>query len=165
VNGKQRLTLGVEHENHVQAELERRGWTVQPWGQGVLDEAIRQALQVREPPCPYRWFPDLIAAKGTKVCLVDPKSDTSKTENFSVEIAAYGAHTGMWHMWGVPVIYVFDDLTCNLVHKLQPVRWIVPDPGRTRVAAAGSGTPFMLIRKSDQESLDYMFGTPEADAA
>lgn len=56
---------------------------------------------------------------------------------------------------GLPVIYVWADFTCNQPHLLKIVKWQL-DPLRGQVA--GSGTPFLLVRKTDQRPFDDVFG-------
>lgn len=158
MKGQDRLHIGQTHERRVQAELERRGWYVQPWGQGLLHERVRQALNDKAPVVLWRWIPDLIAVKEPRICLIDPKSDyRSDTPNFSIEISAIQAHRAMSCL-GLRVVYVFADMSCNTPEDLRPIRWEMPDPGRRRVAANGSGTPYALVRKSDQHPLDKWFG-------
>ena len=165
MNGQHRLHIGVGHEQAVRDALTARGWFVQEWGQGVLDARVRQALNDRSPIVLWRWLPDLIAIKGQRVVLVDPKTDINKsTPNFSIEISAIQAHCGMRFL-GLRIVYVFEDMTCNTPENLEPVKWWMPDPGRDRVAAGGSGTPFALVRKSDQVPLDTWFGSPAHSVA
>lgn len=163
--GQDRLRIGLRHERHVQAELERRGWHVQPWGQGLLDDRVRQVLNERAPVVLWRWLPDLIAVRGDRVYLVDPKTDfRPDSPNFSIEISAIQAHRAMSCL-GLRIVYVFGDMTCNSPENIRPVQWFMPDPGRTRIAANGSGTPFALVRKSEQIPFDACFGTPLEESA
>jgi hypothetical protein len=64
---------------------------------------------------------------------------------------------------GLRIVYVFGDLSCNTPESIVPVKWFMPDPGRKRVAANGSGTPFALVLKSEQLPLDRVFGSPIED--
>lgn len=158
MSGQHRLHLGQGHEQRVQRELERRGWHVQPWGQGLLDDVTRQALVEKAPIVLWRWMPDLIAVRDDKVALVDPKSDTrTDTPYYSIEISALQAHRAM-SVLGLRIVYVWGDLTVNYPENLICERWVMPDPGRNRVAANGSGTPFALVRKDAQHPMDRLFG-------
>ena len=165
MKGQDRLRIGQAHERQVQTELERRGWYVQPWGQGLLDDRVRQALNDRAPIVLWRWIPDLIAVRGERIYLVDPKTDyRPESPNFSIEISAIQAHRAMSCL-GLRIVYVFGDLTCNTPENIRPVGWFMPDPGRRRVAANGSGTPFALVLKSEQVPFDSCFGAPLEESA
>lgn len=155
------MHVGVHHEQEVARRLEASGWDVQRWGQGQFTETIRQALVAKRPTVYWRWMPDLVAARGTRICLIDPKSDSSSTPNFSIEIDAYIAHRAMLG-FGLPIVYVWADMTVNTVDGLYVVRWeLRPQRGINR----GSGTPFALVRKIDQQPFEKFFGPPlEASA-
>lgn len=162
MSGQHRLHLGKSHEDAVADRLRAHGWVVHPWGQGLFaDDAIgdevRAALVTREPKTLWRWIPDLIAVKGNKIYLVDPKTDIrSDTPNFSLEVDAYMAHS-MMRCLGLPIVYVWQDFTCNAPHRLRPVAWFLePQRGVTR----GSGTPFVLVAKADQDPFEKVFGPP-----
>lgn len=156
--GAVRLHLGKGHEAAVAAKLEAHGWTVHPWGQGLFTddagEVIRQALVARQPKTYWRWIPDLIAVKGRAIRLVDPKTDLSDSPNFAIEIDAYLAHLAM-SGFGLPIIYVWQDMTCNSPAGLFVHRWF---PELQRGATRGSGTPFGLVAKADQHPFDWAFG-------
>lgn len=152
------MHVGLEHEKRSQTELEQRGWSVDPFGQGLFSDEIRTALQSRHPVVQWRWIPDLIASRGRSVCLVDPKWDTRPdTAYFAIEQAALMAHAAM-SMLGLRIVYVFGDLTCNCHEDIRVVEWIGPAPGGRRIATRGSGTPMALVLKSDQHPLDALFG-------
>jgi hypothetical protein len=160
VSGERRLHIGKSHEGATADKLRCHGWIVHPWGQGLFaddedGEQVRAALVTREPKTLWRWIPDLIAVKGKKIYLVDPKTDLrGDTPNFSLEVDAYMAHS-MMRCLGLPIMYVWQDFTCNAPHLLKPVRWQL-DPQRGEVR--GSGTPFVLVRKADQVPFDEVFG-------
>lgn len=162
MNGQTRLHVGQAHELEVAKQLERRGWAVKPWGQGLFDDNIRQALINRKDPVVYwRWIPDLIAVRGETVYLVDPKTDMrTDTPNFSIELDAFIAHNAMRAL-GLHIVYVWADLTCNTPGRLVSAGLFTPEPGRNRVATTnGSGTSFMLVRKDAQMPFDKVFGPP-----
>lgn len=125
-----------------------------------MDEVVRQALTSKTPEVLWRWIPDLIAVRGARVLLVDPKSQNNpEAPTIAIEINAVQAHQAMSPL-GLRVVYVFGDLSCNYAERLQPIKWHTPDPGRSRVVARGSGTPYMVIRRSEQIPLDQLFGEP-----
>lgn len=159
MKAEERLRIGHEHEQRVRFELERRGWTVQHFGQGLFAEEIRRALQFQPFKVMWRWLPDLIAARDGRALLVDPKSDIrTDTPNFSIEQAAICTHNFMLGM-GLPIVYVFSDLSCNYVHEIDVERVLLACT-EGPLATAGSGTPFALVRKDKQISLDEVFGVP-----
>lgn len=157
--GAVRLHIGQGHELEVAAKAKAHGWSVHPFGQGLFTgddgDIIRQALVARSPKTYWRWIPDLIAVKGKRTLLVDPKTDLrGDTPNFSIEIDAYIAHLAM-SGFGLPVIYVWHDMTCNTPAGLYVHKWFLePERGALR----GSGTPFGLISKSDQHPFEWAFG-------
>lgn len=125
-----------------------------------MDAVVRQALMDRAPVVLWRWIPDMIAVKGNRVALVDPKSELrNDTANFAVEINALQAHRAMSPL-GLRIVYVFGDMSCNFPEDLVAVGRFMPDVGSQRVAANGSGTPFVLVRKHDQLPMDKLFGEP-----
>ncbi len=155
MTGPNRLHHGRAHEIAVRERLQRHGWIVQDWGQGILSDEIRVALRVggREPAVLWRWIPDLIAVKGSRVVLIDPKSDLrSDTAYFSIEIGAWQAHLAMLPL-GLHVVYVWADFTCNTAQGLKPVG--DPKPG-----VSEGRTWFYLIRKDEQKSFEWAFGPP-----
>ena len=160
MNGQHRLHIGKGHEDAVADELRLRGWIVHPWGQGLFDDGevgaqVRAALVTCDPKTLWRWIPDLIAIKGHRIYLVDPKTDLrGDTPNFSLEADAFMAHS-MMRCLGLPIVYVWQDFTCNAPDRLRPVGHFL-EPQRGKVA--GSGTPFMLVRKADQIPFDRVFG-------
>lgn len=147
---QERIGVGRPHEVSVRDRLPQHGWDVQDFGQGVLTERLRSAWRFKEPKIMWRWIPDLVAAKGSQVVLIDPKSGLrDDTDNFAVEMSAWMSHMAMLPL-GLPIIYVFSDFTCNTPERLRPVGWITPrDPRRT---------PFVLVRKADQRPFEWAFG-------
>lgn len=88
-----------------------RGWHVNPWGQGVLDEPVREALKSGYGEN-IRHTPDLLAAREGEVILIDCKSrmTSSDTGRHSISRAAVRAHRQIEAVYDVPIYYVFDDL-------------------------------------------------------
>jgi hypothetical protein len=165
MRGQDRIHHGGGHEHVVAEELRRRGWRVQPWGQGLFTDETRVALNAIRPVSYWRWIPDLIAVRGDRVVLIDPKSELKRTDNHAVEMSAWQAHLIMRPL-GLRVVYVFSDLTCNTPEGLRPFRWVLPDGSGGRVETAdGSGTAFVLVRRCDQIPLDQWFGSPTEKVA
>lgn len=160
MKGQDRLHHGVEHEQRVASELKLRGWHVQPWGQGLFTDQVRQSLNACDPVVFWRWLPDLIAVRDGRVVMVDPKTDLTSTDNFSIEMAAWHAHQLMRPL-GLRTVYVFSDLTCNTPEGLRIERVFNGQRAGGRVnVAGGSGTPYMLVKRSEQWPLDKWFGAP-----
>lgn len=105
-----RKTVGDEHESRVREELERRGWTVSEYGQGVLAEPVRRALQRTESR--YRFDMDMLAARGSTVCLVDAKSSMRGEDAHTYTISRKALRAGLraWVEDDIPVYYVFANL-------------------------------------------------------
>lgn len=157
IRGQIRLRLGAAFEAAVADMLRDRRYTVQPFGQGLLIPEVREAIQHLKPAVPWRWTPDLIAVRGKKVALVDPKSGwRDDTGNVAIELAAIFAHRAMG-LFVLPIIYVFDTphgvLTAH--HDDVHIRRQVLDTGAIR---GGSGTPFVLVHHSTLTPFDDMFG-------
>jgi hypothetical protein len=162
----ERKHLAESHEFAIRVELERRGWTVEPFGIALLSDHMRQALRQVQPLALWRWLPDLIATRDRRTVLVDGKDEQrNDTPNFAVEETAILAHRTMATL-GVPIVYVFSDMSCNFNcdDLLNQGRRVGPTHGGSRVqGAAGSGTPFWLLPKRHQLHLDEVFGAPLDD--
>ena len=152
-NFQRRKAVGDAHEQRVAQELTRRGWHVDPWGQGVLSNAIRIAL--RSTSSCLRWLPDLIAAKNEQIAMIDCKTRmTSRTT--SRHAVEYSAVTAQLQLvaWGLlPVYYVFDNLDV-----LTPYDVLTNGTSGPRTHA-GSGTPYLLIPTARSLHLDDVFGS------
>lgn len=157
---EERNQAAAKHEQMVKQQLEIRGWYVRSWGQGIMDDVVKSILRAKSPVVLWRWLPDLIATKGKKIYLIDAKTDIIKnTPNFSVELHAVIAHKAMSPL-GLRIIYVFDDMSCNVPERLIPIRWTIPPDEQDCVISNGSGTPYILVRKCDQIPMDTVFGKP-----
>lgn len=106
----ERKAVGDDHETRVRRELESRGWTVDPYGQGVLSDNAKQALQRTESP--MRWDPDMIATRGLTVCLIDAKGSTKGDDAHTYWISrkALAAGRELWERADLPFYYVFANL-------------------------------------------------------
>lgn len=105
-----RKKVGDSHEERVRTELERRGWTVAAYGQGVLPEPITRALGRTNSR--LRWDPDLIAARGQDIALIDAKASMRGADAWSYTISKKALQAGLqlWAELDLPVLYVFDNL-------------------------------------------------------
>ncbi|MFI0242833.1 hypothetical protein [Streptomyces sp. NPDC016845] len=155
---QQRKDIGDAHEQCVARELGKRGWTVDEWGQGVLSPAARAAL--RRSNSFLRWTPDLIAARGPHLFMIDCKSRmTSRAPGrHAVEAAAVTAHLQLAAWTGMPVCYVFDNLDV-----LTPLD-VLMTGGRGPRSARGSGSPYHLVPVQHALDFDTVFGEVSGDA-
>ena len=150
-----RMSTASEHEKNVCARIRSLGWQCEPFGQALLSEPMREAL--RRFKTPVRWMPDLIAVRD-EILFVDAKSEQRRdTPNFSVECASWESDKRWSIALAAPVVYVFADFSANYIDALRPIRTISEDRGGT----SGSGTAFILVRKSDQLHLEEIFGRVE----
>lgn len=149
-----RKAVGDAHELRVAGEFSRRGWDVNPWGQGVLTETVQRALQGTDSA--FRWTPDLVVAKSNRIALIDCKSRmTSRTTHrHAVERAAVTAHLQLVAWTQLPVYYVFDNLDV-----LTPYDVLVAGHNGP-YSQAGSGSPYYLIATARSLTLDSAFGPP-----
>lgn len=158
-----RKQLAESHEYAIQVELERRGWSVQPFGIALLADEVRDALRRVQPPSYWRWLPDLVAMRDGRMVLIDGKDEQRKdTPNFAIEEMALAAHRNM-AFFGIPIVYVFSDMSCNWNSDdfAYSGRRFAPMGSSGRVEGVrGSGTPFVLVPKSQQLHLDDIFGPP-----
>lgn len=154
----ERKEVGDLHEQHVAEELTLRGWTVNPWGQGILTHPVRAVL--RNTDSSLRWTPDLVAARGENVVLIDCKArmTSSASERHAVERAAVKAHLQYCAWTDLPLYYVFDTLGVLTPHDVLSAGRIGP---HTRV---GSGAPYYLVSSSLARPFDAVFGTHETVA-
>ena len=106
-----RRTIGDQHEHTVKRALEARGWTVHPCGQGTYPVPIQQALC--HTPSALRYFPDLIAARGSELVTIDAKARMPSTTSRNYAISHKCALAGLQFMGvhaPVPLYYVLGDL-------------------------------------------------------
>jgi hypothetical protein len=153
---QQRKEVGDAHEQYVAEQLTLRGWEVNPWGQGLLTRKLQDALRVTDSF--IRWIPDLIAAKGKDLVLIDCKArmTSRNTGRHAVERAAVHAHLQLVAWTRLPVYYVFDDLGVLSPHDVL----IAGQEGPHSVA--GSGSPYFLISRSNARRFDGLFGSGES---
>ena len=151
----QRKAVGDLLEQRVAEELTLRGWHVNPWGQGILTSPVRQALKHADSY--LRWTPDLIAACGELVVMIDCKGrmTSSDSNRHSIERAAVRSHMQLTAWTDLPVYYVFDNLGVLTPHDILTIGRIGP---HTRV---GSGAPYYLIGTGMDRPFDDIFGSHE----
>jgi hypothetical protein len=150
-----RKAVGDDHEGRVRLEIERRGWTVAPYGQGILPEQVRNALRLTDST--MRWDPDFVAAHGSTLCLVDAKSSMRGDDAWTYTISrkAVRAHLRMWVELDLPVFYVFSNLgVATPAEVLQFCRL-------TTVGEAGGYLSFPAGRP---RPFDDVFGSPPGEA-
>jgi hypothetical protein len=156
---QQRKATGDAHEQYVSDRLAQRRWSVSPWGQGTLTHNVRQVLRFSDSS--IRWMPDLIAARGDALALIDCKSRmTSTTTNrHAVERAAVRAHLQLTAWTYLPVYYVFDNLEVLTPHDVLTGGRSGPRSRR------GSGSAYYLISVGTGRHFDAVFGDLEGRGA
>ena len=162
-----RMALAGPHEQAVLAELAGRGLSVEPFGQALLSDGLRDAL--RKTDTLMRWLPDIAGWRPgkPKPFLVDAKNCiTTKTENHSIEMRALLAA----RITMLPVFYVCDDyraLSAAGVFEdgpdghCCPECWALPAhcPDHKRRGRRGTGTPYVLVRRERCVPLERIFGS------
>ena len=146
-----RKTIGDQHEHTVKNALEARGWTVHPCGQGTYPAPIQQAL--RHTPSALRYFPDLIAARGSELVTIDAKTRMPSTTSRNYAISHKCAVAGVQLMGvqvPVPLYYVLGDL-----HVLTPAE-VLYDTFHTLRPTNGA---YHLVSSRLALPFDDVFGT------
>jgi hypothetical protein len=149
---EQRLATGLDHEQRVQTELEARGWAVSPYGEGVLSDPVRWALQRTES---YRRSdPDFYAAHGSTIYGIDAKTAMrgELAAVYRISRRTLADHLRMWAEGEPPIYYVFGNLgvaTPAEVLRFHGVDSISQVSGSYVVVDAGRPRPF-----------DEVFGPP-----
>ncbi len=174
MNGRERLGWGSAHEQAVEGWLYARGLTVEPFGQALLSEALRDVLKGDENRSLLRWC---WRPGKPRLFLVDAKHCIgAATPNHSIELRALLAS----RMTMLPVFYVCEDgKALSAASVLEdgddggccPECWklalddiwgrALPErcPEHARRGRLGSGTPYALVRRDRCISLDRLFGT------
>lgn len=151
-NWNQRKAIGDAFEQRIAEELTINGWHVSPWGQGILNKPVRAAL--RNTDSSMRWTPDLVAARGEIVCMIDCKASMTSdgTSRHAVERAAVKAHLQLSAWTDLPMYYVFDNMGVLTPHDVLMAGRKGP---HTRV---GSGAPYYLISTLIDRPFGQVFG-------
>lgn len=141
-----RLEQGKVFEAAVGDRLRAHGWTVEPFGQALLSEAIRTALR-RHAHLPLRWMPDLLAVRGDDLpVMVDAKGGRTDTPNYAIERDAFDGALRWWWAMRTQHWIVWHDFHWSTIDQIsQGLRDGVIRDGHWR--GNGSGTPFLLIPK------------------
>ena len=152
----ERLAVGTELERRVADELRHREWAVDPWGQDVLSEPIRDALWRSDSR--LRYLPDLIAARAGQLVTIDCKdrmrSSTSDRYAVKRESVRFGLQLAAL---GIPMFYVFGNLGALLPTEIMSY-------GRLGPRATGSGA-YYLIHEGIAHQFDDVFGYSASVAA
>jgi hypothetical protein len=134
----------------IKMDLSRKGWFVEPFGQGQVSAAMRRVLQActdwEGHPTALRWLPDLLAVCGHLAVLIDAKSGERwhTTGNLDIEKAALAAAVRFSHALKIDVFFIFSDGSAiSAVQLDRCVKWDVSWRGH------GSSTPFWLFQKAD----------------
>lgn len=146
-----RKEVGDAHEARVRYELEQRGWTVAQYGQALLPEQIRRALKVTDSA--MRWDPDLVAACGSYVCLVDAKAAMrgADAHRYNISRKALKAHLAMFAMLDLPIYYVFSNLgVATAVDVMQ----------YCRLTAVSQTSGYVSLPAGVPVPFDEVFGSP-----
>jgi hypothetical protein len=151
-----RKAIGDAHEVRVRTELERRGWTVAPYGQGILPDEITRALGRGESR--MRWDPDFVAANGSTVCLIDAKSSMRGDDawTYTVSRKALRAHLRLWVELDIPVVYVFGNLGVATPAEVMQF---------CRLSTIGEAGGYVTFPAGLPRPLDDMFGAAQPVAA
>ena len=145
------LDNGHRYEAEVTADLQARGWRVQPFGQGLLSPLTRAWLG--RSVYPVRWLPDLIAARRDALAFIDAKRSL-RVDRHAVEELAVRSAIGFEAWNHLAEFYVFPD---GCVARPATVRayGVQGVAERTR---ASTGKPFLLISCTDCRHVDEVFG-------
>ncbi|MFF9143893.1 hypothetical protein ACF1BN_03380 [Streptomyces sp. NPDC014861] len=119
-----------------------------------MGEPVRLALH--HTSSSLRWMPDLIAAQGRQVVLIDCKSRmTSRaSRRHVIERAAITAHLQLVAWTQLPLYYIFDNL--DLLTPYDALSYGQEGPRTT----AGSGTPYLLVPAGQSMPFEDVFGRP-----
>jgi hypothetical protein len=149
----ERKAVGDPHEDRVRSELEQRGWTAASYGQGILPEPIQRAL--KHTNSIMRWDPDLVAAQGSSICLVDAKSSMRGDDAWTYHVSrkAIRAHLRMWTELDLPIYYVFHNL--GVATPAQLMQWC-------RLSTLGEAGGYLSIPAGLPVPFDDVFGMPNA---
>lgn len=146
-----RLVIGGILEQRVTAELADRGWTVTPWGQGAWPEQVRAALARTDSD--LRWIPDLVAARGRDLALIDCKNTLRARDGdgHSVSRRCLRAARKIGAEFDLPVYYVFDTLGVLTPDEVMLYQ---------RVSTLNNAPSYLFISRSYPRPFDDIFGLP-----
>lgn len=143
-----RKEIGERHEQHVMAQLRRRGWQVHPFGQGTFPAAIQTALCTVDSA--VRYLPDMIAARGPDVVMIDAKTSLQGSGRYSVSVKCVtaGVHFTSVHA-PVPLYFVFGDLTVLTPDEVMHYR---------RHSTLHRSGAYYVVTTSHAHPFDHVFG-------
>ncbi|MEU1134372.1 hypothetical protein ABZ383_31700 [Streptomyces sp. NPDC005900] len=152
-----RKQVGDTHEQRVTIALQRRGWTVQPCGQGTYPPRIQHALARTRSA--LRQFPDLIAARGGELVTIDAKDRMPSTHSTRYAISSATVNAGLVFTAAhapTPLYYVFGDM-----RVLTPAEVL----HYTAHALRHRSGAYHLVRTDHAHFFDDVFGRAIARAA
>lgn len=152
----ERLAVGDTHQQRVERELESRNWTVSPWGQGILPEAIRQGI--RDSGSRFGHFPDLVAARPGELVTIDAKDKMRSTDTGRYAISRECVSFGLQFVaaFGIPVYYVFGNLGVLCPAEVMSYGTIGP---------RATGGAYYLVSERLAHHFDDVFGNPQTGSA
>ncbi len=149
-----RKEAGDNHEQRVRAELRRRLWFPSKWGQELLDDPVKAALQQTDSP--LRREPDIIAARGGDTVVgIDCKGSITGNGRYNINRKSLAA-LRMWSAYHrLPLYLVVSDLNV-----------ITPDEamaaaGVTHLDTAGA---YLRVPRGTGRPFDAVFGPSRAVA-
>jgi Holliday junction resolvase len=144
-----RKRIGDAHESRVAAQMESRGWAVDPWGQGILSERVRRAVTRTR----WKHFPDLVAARDGDLVAIDAKDRMSSAETGRYALARDCVAFGLQFVaaFGVPVFYVFGNL--GVLTPQEVMSYATTGP-------RGLGGSYYLVNGRLAHQFDDVFGPP-----
>lgn len=175
-----RLERGVQWEIALSHKLEKWGWAVAPFGvatlpgvvslgrvrdggppPGALYKALLEYRDAKGRPSGLRWLPDMIAARGPLLRLIDAKSGRHDTGNYAVEYRSLMIGRIVEVEFNTPVFYVWDDggvLSPRAIALNYP-QIEVRTPADYEFFTKGSREPFVLVSKRIARPATEVFGT------
>jgi hypothetical protein len=157
-----RMRPSVTFEASVISRLEVTGWMASPFGQAQLPEVFRRQLwrfvdgALR--PSLIRWMPDIIALRphangGLQLALIDAKTCTAQSANFSIESSALDAAETYVDRLYTPTFFVFDNWTVLTPRDVRHRGCLGPMPSSNQA----SGTAYVLVPKCYGRPFDSVF--------
>lgn len=144
---ERKKNIGDPHEDRTEEALRKRGYAVAR--ADVTNEEIRRTLSRTDSFT--RYDPDFIAACGSTICYVDAKATLRGPESDYVFVngRAVEAHIALVASRGIPVYYVFDDMTV-----LTPAE-VIAHAGLHKYRSSGG---YVRLARGLGHSFDEIFG-------
>lgn len=154
---RERINRAQEHELNVIQWLIARKYAAFQFGQGLLNEECRNKLQGFVTN--VRWMPDIVVFSRAlaRHGYIDAKTGRLDTPNHSIEIAAIEAAKA-WVVFSETKDYFFvweNGETATLKTVIASTEYI---PGCLDGIYGGTGTPFVLLPRSNCSTFDSVFG-------